>query len=104
MIQDILDARSPTIDVELLASENDDRNSDDEALPVTQNINYNLADKEVSDFKSFKRNTYRPSFAKKKEGLTGMFQGSLKEIVVGTAITHGKYLPLGNNLLEYIDK
>jgi hypothetical protein len=74
MIQDILNARSPTIvDVELLASENNDRDSDDEALPVTQNINNNLADKEVSDLKSFKRNTYWPSFAKKEEGLTGMF-------------------------------
>ncbi len=58
MIQDILDARSPTIDVELLASDNDDRDSDDEALPVSQNINYNLADKEMSDFKLFKCNTY----------------------------------------------
>ena len=50
MIQIILDARSPTIDVELLASDNDDMDSDDEALPVTQNIKYNLADKEVNDF------------------------------------------------------
>ncbi len=99
-----MDARSPTIDVELLASDNDDMDSDDEALPVTQNIKYNLADKEVNDFESFKRNTHRPSFAKKEEGLTGMFQGSLKEIVVGTAITHGKDLPLGNNLFDYIDK
>ncbi len=73
MIQDILDARLPTINVELLASYNDDRDSDDEVLPVTQNINYNLADKEVSDFESFNRNTYQPSFAKKGEGLTGMF-------------------------------
>jgi hypothetical protein len=45
MIQDILDARSPTLDFELLASDKDDRDSDDEMLPVTQNINYNLADK-----------------------------------------------------------
>ncbi len=104
MMQDILDARSPTIDVELLASDNDDRDSDDEALPVTQNINYNLADKEVSDFESFKCNTYQPSFAKKEEGLTGMFQGSLKEIVVGTAITRGMDMPSGNNLFDYIDK
>ncbi len=104
MMQDILDARSPTIDVELLASDNDDRDSDDEALPVTQNINYNLADKEVSDFESFKRITYWPLFAKKEEGLTGMFQGSLKEIVDGTAITRGKDLPSGNNLFDYIDK
>ncbi len=104
MIHDILDARSPTIDVELLASDNYDRGSDDEALPVTQNINFNLADKEVSDFKSFKLNIYWPSFAKKEEGLTGMFQGSLKEIVVGTSITHGKDLPLGDNLFDYIDK
>jgi hypothetical protein len=63
-----------------------------------------LSDKEVSYFKSFKRNTYRPSFAKKEEGLTGMFQGSLKEIIVGTAITRGKDLPSGNNLFDYIDK
>ncbi len=58
----------------------------------------------MSDFESFKCNTYRPSFAKKEEGPTGMFQGSLKEIVVGTAITHGNNLPSGNNLFDYIDK
>jgi hypothetical protein len=63
-----------------------------------------LADKEVSNFESFKRNTYWPSFAKKEEGLTGMFQESLQEIVVGTAFTRGKNLPLGNNLFDYIDK
>jgi hypothetical protein len=63
-----------------------------------------LADKEVSDLESFKCNTYRPSLAKKEEGLTEMFQGSLKEIVVGTAITRGKDLPSGNNLFDYIDK
>jgi hypothetical protein len=82
MIQDILDAMSPTIDVELLASDNYDRDSDDEALPVTQNINFNLADKEVSDFESFKLNIYWPSFAKKEEGLTGMFQGSLRKLLL----------------------
>jgi hypothetical protein len=32
MMQDVLDARSPIIDVELLASDNDDRDSDDEAV------------------------------------------------------------------------
>ncbi len=58
----------------------------------------------MSDFESFKCNTYWPSFAKKEKGLTGMFQDILKEIGVGTAITHGKDLPSGNNLFDYIDK
>jgi hypothetical protein len=33
-----------------------------------------------------------------------MFQESLKEIVIGPAITRGKDLPSGNNLFDYIDK
>jgi hypothetical protein len=90
MIQDILDARSPTIDVELLAIDNNDRDSDDEALPVTQNINYNSADKEVSDFESVKGNTYWPSFAKKEEELTGMFQVSLRKLLLVQQLPVGR--------------
>jgi hypothetical protein len=82
MIQDMLDARSPTIDVELLASDNDDRDSGDEVLPITQNINYNLADKEVSDFESFKCNAYWLSFAKKEEGQQGCIKGVLRKLLL----------------------
>ena len=103
-LQDILDAKSPTIDVDLLASDNEDRDSDDDALPETQNINYNLAEKEFCDFESFKHNTYWPVFLKKEEGLTGIFQGSLTEISVGPAVSHRNNLPSGKNLFDYIDK
>ncbi len=48
-MQDSLDSASP-ITVNVLDESDIDKNSDDEALPATENINYNLADKELCAF------------------------------------------------------
>jgi hypothetical protein len=82
-----------------------DIDSDDDALPQTENINYNLAEKELSIFESFKHSKYPPIFDKQNGHiLTGMYEGSVKEIFVGPAAKRGKDLPSGKNLIDYIDK
>ena len=70
-----------------------------------QEFNYNLADKELSTFDAFKRSKFWPTFVK-QEGkvLTGKYEGSVKEIYIGSATKRGKDLPLGKNLFDYMDK
>ena len=103
-MQDILDSASTA-----MTSNVDDSDieidSDDEALPQTENFNYNLADKELSSFDEFKRSKYRPRF-EMQEGkvLVGKYDGSVKEIFIGRATKRGKDLPSGKNLFDYIDK
>ena len=103
-MQDILDSAAPII-TSIVDESDIDIDSDDDALPQTENINYNLADKELSIFEAFKRSKYRPMFDK-QDGhvLTGMYEGSVKEIFVGPATKRGKDLPSGKNLIDYIDK
>ena len=103
-MQDILDSAAPII-TSIVDESDIDIDSDDDALPQTENINYNLADKELSIFEAFKRSKYRPMFDK-QDGhvLTGMYEESVKEIFVGPATKHGKDLPSGKNLIDYIDK
>ena len=103
-MQDILDSASP--DITSNGDDSDiDIDSDDEALPRTENFNYNLADKELSSFDEFKRSKYRPRF-EMQEGkvLVGKYDGSVKEIFIGRATKRGKDLPSGKNLFDYIDK
>ena len=56
-MQDILDSASPII-TSIVDESDIDIDSDDDALPQTENINYNLAEKELSIFESFKRSKY----------------------------------------------
>ena len=103
-MQDILDSASP--DITLNGDDSDiDFDSDDEALPRTENFNYNLADKELSSFDEFKCSKYWPRF-EMQEGkvLAGKYDGSVKEIFIGAATKRGKDLPSGKNLFDYIDK
>jgi hypothetical protein len=103
-MQDILDAASPII-VTAMDDSDIDMDSDDDALPQTENINYNLADKELSVFESFKRSKYRPTFDRQNgHVLTGKYEGSVKECFVGPATKRGKDLPSGKNLIDYINK
>ncbi len=70
-----------------------DKDSDDKALPATENLNYNLADKESCTLEAFKRSKYRPTFVKQdRKVLMGTYEGSVKEIFVGPATKHGKDL------------
>jgi len=102
-MQDILDSESPAITN--VGDSDIDFDSDDEALPKTENFNYNLADKELSTFDEFKCSKYRPTVVK-QEGkvLMGKYAGSVKEIFIGPATKRGKDLPSGKNLFDYIDK
>jgi len=103
-MQDILDSASPII-TSIVDESDIDIDSDDDALPQTENINYNLAEKELSIFESFKRSKYRSTFDKQNgHMLTGMYKGSVKEIFVGSVAKCGKDLPSGKNLIDYIDK
>jgi hypothetical protein len=102
--KNILDSASPII-TSIMDESDIDIDSDDDALPQTDNINYNLAEKELSIFESFKRSKYRPIFDKQNgHMLTVMYEGSVKEIFVGPATKRGKDLPSGKNLIDYIDK
>ena len=56
-MQDILNPASP-ITVNVLDESDIDKDSDDEALPVTENLNYNLAEKELCTLEAFKRSKY----------------------------------------------
>ena len=103
-MQDILDSASPII-TSIVDESDIDIDSDDDALPQTENINYNLAEKELIIFESFKRSKYRSTFDKQNgHMLTGMYKGSVKEIFVGPVAKRGKDLPPGKNLIDYIDK
>jgi hypothetical protein len=97
-MQDILDSPSPII-TSIMDESDIDIDSDDDALP------HNLAERELSIFESFKHSKYRPIFDKQNgHMLTGMYEGSVKDIFVGPAKKHGKDLPSGKNLIDYIDK
>ena len=87
-MQDILDSASPDITSN---GDDSDINSDDEALPQTENFNYNLADNELRSFELLKRSKFRPTFVK-QEGrvLTGTYDGSVKEVYVGPTTKRGK--------------
>ena len=103
-MQDILDSASPII-TSIVDESDIDIDSDDDALPQTENINYNLAEKELSIFESFKRSKYWSTFDKQNgHMLTEMYEGSVKEIFVGPVAKRGKDLPSGKNLIDYIDK
>ncbi len=104
-MQDILDSASPIITSIMDESDINIDSDDDAFLPQSENIYYNLAEKELSIFESFKRPKYRPIFDKQNgHMLPGMYEGSVKEIFVCPATKRGKDLPSGKNLIDYIDK
>jgi hypothetical protein len=103
-MQDILDSASP-ITVNVLDESDIDKDSDDEALPATENLNYNLADKELCILEAFKCSKYQPTFVKQDgKALMGTYEGSVKEIFVGPATKRGKDLQSDKNLFDYINK
>ncbi len=99
-----MDSTSP-ITVNVLDESDIDKDSDDEALPATENLNYNLADKELCTLEAFKCSKYQPTFVKQDgKVLMGTYKGNVKEIFVGPATKREKDLQLGKNLFDYIDK
>ncbi len=103
-MQDILDSASP-ITVNVLDESDIDKDSDDEALPATENLNYNLAHKELCTLEAFRCSKYWSTFVKQDgKVLMGTYEGSVKEIFVGPATKCGKDLQSGKNLFDYINK
>ena len=99
-MQDILDSKSPQIHE---SSEESERDSDDEMLPNRDNVNFNKAEAELGEFEKFKKKKYQPTIAKAESGgLSGEYEGSIKEIVVGQVTARGKDFPSGKNLADYI--
>ena len=105
-MQDYLDAKHPT-----LCADSDDENSNDsgsnDGYHVEKtNSNYNRAEEEFNTFESFKRNKYRPKWARvNSEILSGIgHNGNMQEINVGPVEENGKDLPSGKNLGDYINE
>jgi hypothetical protein len=105
-MQDYLDAKHPT-----LCADSDDENSNDsgsnDGYHVEKtNSNYNRAEEEFNTFESFKRNKYRPKWARvNSEILSGIgHNGKMQEIIVGPVEENGKDLPSGKNLGDYINE
>ncbi len=106
-MQDYLDAKHPTLCVDSYdQNTSNDSGSNDGYLAEKTNCDYNRAEEEFNTFKSFKRNKYSPKWVKaKSEILSGIgLNSNMEEIIVGPVEENGKNLPLGTNLVDYVNE
>ena len=107
-MQDYLDAKHPTLCVD---SDDDDKNSNDSSSNdgyhvEKTNSNYNRAEEEFKTFESFKRNKYRPEWARVNSEILSSIghNGNMQEIIVGPVEENRNDLPSGKNLGDYINE
>jgi hypothetical protein len=98
-MQDILDEKAPA--VYSSNSDSDEIDSDDEVLPLQQNINYKIAEDEMIAFEKYKKKKYHPTYIESK---SKVLTGEEKQIWVGPPNEAGKDLPSTKNLCNYIVK
>jgi hypothetical protein len=105
-MQDYLDAKHPTLCVDSDDGMSNESDSNDGYVVEKTNSNYNRAEEEFNTFESFKRNKYRPKWARvDSEILSGTEQnGTVQEIIVGPAEENGKDLPSEKNLGDYVNE
>jgi hypothetical protein len=105
-MQDYLDAKHPSLCVDIDEGNSYDSSSTDGYLAEKTNCNYNRAEEEFNTVKSFKCNKYRPKWVRaKSEILSGIgLNGDMEEIIVGPVEENGKNLPLGKNLGDYVNE
>ena len=84
-MQDYLDAKHPTLYGDSYDENSNDSGSNDGYHVEKTNSNYNRAEEEFNTFESFKRNKYRPKWARvNSEILSGIgHNGNMQEIIVG---------------------
>jgi hypothetical protein len=105
-MQDYLDAKHPSLCVDIDEGNSNDSSSTDGYLAEKTNSNYNRAEEEFNTFESFKRNKYRPKWVRaKSEILSGIgLNRDMEEIIVGPVEENGKDLPLGKKLGDYVNE
>ncbi len=104
-MQDYLNAKHPTLCVDSDDKNSNDSGSNDGHHVEKTNSNYNRAEEEFNTFEWFKRNKYRPKWARvNSEILSGIgHNGKMQKIIVGPVEENGKDLPSGKNLGDYIN-
>jgi len=100
MIQDIMDARSPTPVVNCDSGSSSELDSEDEELPTQENNNFNLASAELILFENYKKKKYHPVI---EESQSKVLSG-LRDVRVGPVESCGSDLPSEKNLADYLDK
>jgi hypothetical protein len=105
-MQDYLDAKHPSLCEDSDEENSNDSSSTDGCLAEKTNCNYNRAEEIFNTFESFKHNKYRPKQVRaKSEILSGIgLNGDMEEIIVGPVEKNGKDLPLGKNLVDYVNE
>ena len=100
MIQDIMDAMSPTPVVNCDSGSSSELDSEDEELPTQENNNFNLASAKLILFENYKKKKYHPV---REESQSKVLSG-LCDVHAGPVESHGSDLPSEKNLADYLDK